>query len=217
MRGEYSTAVSRLEDLPELPPRARRILDQLDRIFKVNGTTSACAENTTGGPGRTKFRRNYLRVRGEYYRHRLERPFDGELPPRARRIHVPVDSVGVVFGTTSACAENTLFLKKLEPGWWNYLRVRGEYRTKAHNMAKRTELPPRARRIRGRVPPIDQIQGTTSACAENTRPGAADRPNPGNYLRVRGEYARSRNRCSSLPELPPRARRIPFTTVNKAQ
>ena len=147
VRGEYSTAVSRLEDLPELPPRARRILDQLDRIFKVNGTTSACAENTTGGPGRTKFRRNYLRVRGEYYRHRLERPFDGELPPRARRIHVPVDSVGVVFGTTSACAENTLFLKKLEPGWWNYLRVRGEYRTKAHNRAKRTELPPRARGI----------------------------------------------------------------------
>ena len=51
----------------ELPPRARRIL-HLARLGDFSGgTTSACAENT--GPQRTPAasRRNYLRVRGEYF------------------------------------------------------------------------------------------------------------------------------------------------------
>ena len=46
VRGEYAAQYITYALYMELPPRARRILDQLDRIFKVNGTTSACAENT---------------------------------------------------------------------------------------------------------------------------------------------------------------------------
>ena len=107
VRGEYSTAVSRLEDLPELPPRARRILDQLDRIFKVNGTTSACAENTPLQIPKPLRSRNYLRVRGEYRKPVTKKEKSGELPPRARRIHGTRPAGCVVLGTTSACAENT--------------------------------------------------------------------------------------------------------------
>ena len=50
-----------------------------------------------------------------------------ELPPRARRIHQLSNQIADIYGTTSACAENTGVC-----GWfhllvWNYLRVRGEY------------------------------------------------------------------------------------------
>ena len=52
------------------------------------GTTSACAENT---------------IQTE-----LTLGIDGELPPRARRIHALLLGNGGHGGTTSACAENTL-------------------------------------------------------------------------------------------------------------
>ena len=70
----------------ELPPRARRILATTVSHRKNSGTTSACAENTTGlivpglGFG------NYLRVRGEYCEREFRHVYDLELPPRARRI-----------------------------------------------------------------------------------------------------------------------------------
>ena len=70
----------------ELPPRARRILTDIKKMFEDIGTTSACAENTLIKwvfPGQQG---NYLRVRGEYT-HQVGFPWSaGELPPRARRI-----------------------------------------------------------------------------------------------------------------------------------
>ena len=70
----------------------------------------------------------------------------------------------------------------------NYLRVRGEYGAVAQTGSAYAELPPRARRILLKQASDLQIQGTTSACAENT---STTRPLVGfgrNYLRVRGEY-----------------------------
>ena len=72
--------------------------------------------------------RNYLRVRGEY-----DNMFDTteivpELPPRARRIPEHVLLRHAIMGTTSACAENTYHVYRLLSSFWNYLRVRGEYR-----------------------------------------------------------------------------------------
>ena len=53
-----------------------------------------------------------------------------------------------------------------------------------------------------------RANGTTSACAENTKAMKAWIGSDGNYLRVRGEYGIiSVSMCSSV-ELPPRARRI---------
>ncbi len=70
----------------ELPPRARRILQQGIDPSVFAGTTSACAENTSMWWRHAAVGGNYLRVRGEYFLH-LEVAVEGkELPPRARRI-----------------------------------------------------------------------------------------------------------------------------------
>ena len=169
VRGEYKQVRSSGRWKMELPPRARRIPQRASSCQALRGTTSACAENTTGGPGRTKFRRNYLRVRGEYIAvgSRLRRV--GELPPRARRILFYLHGFMHNGGTTSACAENTCCGCGDRFGVRNYLRVRGEYQRGSPSRYPHQELPPRARRIH---PPTNQaggLFGTTSACAENTR------------------------------------------------
>ena len=51
--------------------------------------------------------RNYLRVRGEYAVGVGNTRGDMELPPRARRIHQLSNQIADMYGTTSACAENT--------------------------------------------------------------------------------------------------------------
>ena len=53
--------------------------------------------------------------------------------------------------------------------------------------------------------------GTTSACAENTWLRKLSGPHTRNYLRVRGEYKMILRFATSMPELPPRARRIRMT------
>ena len=72
------------------------------------GTTSACAENTNYHPHGGKTAWNYLRVRGEYIRQIITPPIYAELPPRARRIQQEKENGDSYYGTTSACAENTL-------------------------------------------------------------------------------------------------------------
>ena len=92
--------------MTELPPRARRIQDELKVQLTPGGTTSACAENTHQNLTHYSESRNYLRVRGEYesiisamqaggnylrvrgeYHITLDRvDTTQELPPRARRI-----------------------------------------------------------------------------------------------------------------------------------
>ena len=91
-------------------------------------------------------------------------------------------------GTTSACAENTLFTAASLNAPRNYLRVRGEYTPSDWTVTCQPELPPRARRI------LDFGAGASLA----TR----------NYLRVRGEYNIIGNKTIQAAELPPRARRI---------
>ena len=71
-------------------------------------------------------------------------------------------------GTTSACAENTVYVASKETLLGNYLRVRGEYAIDEAAQRLREELPPRARRIHPGWPTNGANQGTTSACAENT-------------------------------------------------
>ena len=90
----------------------------------------------------------------------------------------------------------------------NYLRVRGEYINVLPDTFKAVELPPRARRIQAAEKNLESVRGTTSACAENTTAWRTTADCSRNYLRVRGEYNRKRQRCSQNLELPPRARRI---------
>ena len=66
VRGEYGAVAQTGSAYAELPPRARRIhMMDMDE-FRANGTTSACAENTSTTRPLVGFGRNYLRVRGEY-------------------------------------------------------------------------------------------------------------------------------------------------------
>ena len=70
----------------ELPPRARRILT-VDALRTIKeGTTSACAENTSQNAPGQNAPGNYLRVRGEYGVSIPPGASFEELPPRARRI-----------------------------------------------------------------------------------------------------------------------------------
>ena len=152
------------------------------------GTTSACAENTHRRRLEHQPNRNYLRVRGEYYYTMFIVCCQVELPPRARRIQREYGKIVRGVGTTSACAENTIFMGLSASARGNYLRVRGEYLSYVDIPYSVMELPPRARRIRYTTPSSTLCGGTTSACAENTWwLGGLTAPR-WNYLRVRGEY-----------------------------
>ena len=67
VRGEYLRLRVADPHSVELPPRARRIPRHHSVIVRPDGTTSACAENTTGSWEADGRIRNYLRVRGEYW------------------------------------------------------------------------------------------------------------------------------------------------------
>ena len=193
----------------ELPPRARRIhLDKAITRLEA-GTTSACAENTPRGSHFTMGHRNYLRVRGEYPAGHRERAYRCELPPHARRIPLGDEHITAPTGTTSACAENTGERRFVDERAGNYLRMRGEYGIHYDSFSVWLELPPHARRIHDIDPGITKINGTTSACAENTQTIPNPAQNIRNYLRVRGEYAHLLLVACVNLELPPRARRIP--------
>ena len=69
VRGEYPRRMLIARRGAELPPRARRIPDLITELLPPIGTTSACAENTLVGGVKSTHCRNYLRVRGEYWRH----------------------------------------------------------------------------------------------------------------------------------------------------
>ena len=154
VRGEYPTRPRRSAHHLELPPRARRIRPSSRGIIINIGTTSACAENTASESFATSTIWNYLRVRGEYREPGLIERHRWELPPRARRIHNSLKPMNQSYGTTSACAENTLHGIIHDPQIRNYLRVRGEYRTDRYHGHFVEELPPRARRIRRQPFPV---------------------------------------------------------------
>ena len=171
VRGEYKPRAWAWAPWRELPPRTRRIQDQGRARAQTCGTTSAYAENTRIGEELFSSLWNYLRVRGEYVWPEAKNTLNKELPPRTRRIHKNSAYQLTIWGTTSAYAENTVVWLRSQPGDWNYLRVRGEYRHPRFRETINLELPPRTRRIQ-----IDDVQevihrGTTSAYAENTRHG----------------------------------------------
>ena len=150
-------------------------------------------------------------MRGEYTAPVWIRSDHVELPPRARRIPPPKSDCYHTIGTTSACAENTAVVLACFLPQWNYLRVRGEYQATDVASLTTRELPPRARRILLARRTNCAHHGTTSACAENTPAPAQSFAWPGNYLRVRGEYACACSVFCMAWELPPRARRIQTT------
>ena len=147
MRGEYYSQIVILLPTMELPPHARRIPAESPDRAQHPGTTSACAENTAAAMSVAMLSRNYLRMRGEYRSATTNRSRCWELPPHARRIRDRVGIYGHSRGTTSACAENTPVFSSFHLGFWNYLRMRGEYTLSDAAHSAMVELPPHARRI----------------------------------------------------------------------
>ena len=174
----------------ELPPRTRRILQSIKHGHHNIGTTSAYAENTSIAKNVAHNHGNYLRVRGEYEHLPQALLALVELPPRTRRIPGSAAGASGFSGTTSAYAENTTRGNGDQGTRGNYLRVRGEYIIHSTPTESALELPPRTRRILMSVVEAKAAEGTTSAYAENTKPGSWRTPPMGNYLRVRGEYPR---------------------------
>ena len=86
VRGEYNGNPQPRRRTTELPPRARRIRAHGTIRDRTDGTTSACAENTTTVTPCSCPKWNYLRVRGEYDCFKEAICTTSELPPRARRI-----------------------------------------------------------------------------------------------------------------------------------
>ena len=137
-------------------------------IHRGSETASACAGNTRHSRYAKPYPRNYLRTRGEYIKPRSVSPRMMELPPRTRRIRPSLRTLPDMRGTTSAYAENTPVFSSFHLGFWNYLRVRGEYPSASSGRSGSLELPPRTRRILAKYI-IDRIRTrTTSAYAENT-------------------------------------------------
>ena len=127
VRGEYPLLAPLFSSSGELPPRARRIHAGCAGELNDFGTTSACAENTSRVISWAVEDGNYLRVRGEYPTWPALLTSLAELPPRARRIPVDLAKLFHLYGTTSACAENTMGTVAVTGKPGNYLRVRGEY------------------------------------------------------------------------------------------
>ena len=107
MGGEYFCSAAPYCFRRELPPRARRIRVGAVSAVGIDGTTSACAENTVTVILFCTAYGNYLRVRGEYMPCFSAMAATVELPPRARRIQTGGVFICANNGTTSACAENT--------------------------------------------------------------------------------------------------------------
>ena len=192
MRGEYLKTCLALGLSMELPPHARRIRVAGLNTTAENGTTSACAENTDCSGLEAVDPGNYLRVRGEYLLMGGVGSGEVELPPHARRIHHGRHTRPATRGTTSACAGNTIRRAGIKELIGNYLRMRGEYFGHYMTRHHKPELPPRARRIQNEHYYRGLQERTTSACAENTVLQILGTTQQGNYLRVRGEYAKTR-------------------------
>ena len=188
MRGEYHLMEYRKALLSELPPHARRIHRCYAGDRMILGTTSACAENTDSINTMPVIGGNYLRMRGEYGVFITQGKLSLELPPHARRILALDQITRKNQGTTSACAENTSTYATPGAPTRNYLRMRGEYFDKPQGDEGLGELPPHARRIPSSWRIISMMEGTTSACAENTPHPGLNCFQHGNYLRMRGEY-----------------------------
>ena len=127
VRGEYTWSPNCFLYTKELPPRTRRIPSWRLPSAGTMRTTSAYAENTSSAVSPTRWRRNYLRVRGEYLLPFCLGIIRMELPPRTRRILRSKLLARLSYGTTSAYAENTSKNRLKSGKTGNYLRVRGEY------------------------------------------------------------------------------------------
>ena len=148
--------------------------------------TSACAEQTTITNDANATWRDHLRVCGADTVFALTQMPSAGSPPRVRsRPRVTFDADTLV-GITSACAEQTAILIRIEHILRDHLRVCGADFQNSTPTFSRLGSPPRVR-SRPNVSRGDIVQvGITSACAEQTWTTTSSRGCGGDHLRVCG-------------------------------
>ena len=170
MRGEENPAAMKPRPPMELPPHARRREDTIRYQPGNIGITSACAEKSTSYRVVYIRFRNYLRMRGEERFPTATSDPTMELPPHARRRGCAYVETWRALGITSACAEKRWRRRDCWSVKWNYLRMRGEERTRLKVPNPSGELPPHARRRDIALDLRCMLRGITSACAEKSPP-----------------------------------------------
>ena len=150
------------------PPRVRsRLAVRRDRA-RHHGITSACAEQTPTMASCPALRRDHLRVCGADSLRPIHHRRAWGSPPRVRSRQHDDGEVQARPGITSACAEQTTVRPTPRPHAEDHLRVCGaDFVTQLPGRVA-SGSPPRVRSRRHVVHIIGNVEGITSACAEQT-------------------------------------------------
>ena len=152
---------------------------------------------------------DHLRVCGAvYFIMQDGDPIPGS-PPRVRSRLLPPVRPDRTLGITSACAEQTRWNCPTRSGRRDHLRVCGADLHHFSNASRAEGSPPRVRSRRGRALPRREVEGITSACAEQTTSEGRRGRSGRDHLRVCGADQRGRPMKRWETGSPPRVRSRP--------
>ena len=168
LRGEYGRLPVPLIVPVGSPPLARGIQSVMLEPSPPRRITPACAGNTHGRRLDVLVKGDHPRLRGEYIPVLAPPPPAKGSPPLARGIP-PIDPYRTKGGRiTPACAGNTRLPERIEPGFWDHPRLRGEYKDLKLDKEQTRGSPPLARGILRLLYSVKSTSGITPACAGNT-------------------------------------------------
>ena len=168
------------------PPRVRSRRPSCQWITARSGITSACAEQTDIDNRYTQIQRDHLRVCGADPSTLASASMSLGSPPRVRSRLAGYDANGAFSGITSACAEQTAWVRGRPRRTGDHLRVCGADWLPAKPDAVGRGSPPRVRsRLAARNREVRYVR-ITSACAEQTRNDWIFGSRSGDHLRVCG-------------------------------
>ena len=192
-----------------LPPRVRsRPMPSCNRS-SGGGITSACAEQTLVDRLSDMVDADYLRVCGADSVSALPVHPGNGLPPRVRSRLGEISSISARAGITSACAEQTVWMRMASSSMPDYLRVCGADDVGIIGRGLVGGLPPRVRSRPGTLARTRLWSGITSACAEQIATGLSTACRSGDYLRVCGADHGTKSHDWHATGLPPRVRSRP--------
>ena len=169
MCGEYLTTMVRLTPSRGSPPHVWRILQLILPIFKTEGITSTCVENTVRG-----FMMLMMRLGS---------------PPHVWRILLAEGFIEKIGRITSTCVENTMLCVSGCICVRDHLHMCGEYQFISCCVKNLPGSPPHVWRIPN-VPEVETVDNRiTSTCVENTANKRKKQAENKDHLHMCGEYA----------------------------
>ena len=168
MCGEYLTTMVRLTPSRGSPPHVWRILQLILPIFKTEGITSTCVENTPLLGIFLKVILDHLHMCGEYFKKPLIDTDRTGSPPHVWRILIGAAVSAVSKGITSTCVENTNSYHVVWKIYQDHLHMCGEYRMFRKLKPLIIGSPPHVWRIPQTKGKSKRKTRITSTCVENT-------------------------------------------------